>query len=216
MMLIGLIWAFFAPAVFVILFFILNRYFFKSTSFSSGSQRYRFIIVIALSPLILIWLPERIKFEQVCRKYGTPIIYKKVKTEGFFLDGSTANSFGMRYLHDDGFKWIEAKSIYNRNEFVRYEKNDQKIDQKEISAVTSEYIVKTENDQNIKYFNNKMTISHKPTNELLAVAYSFRFDGGYLKWFVGMWGTASCPSAMTNPDDFRQMYRLVKNTLNAD
>ena len=221
MMLIGILWAAFAPAILIFCACLLSLMLKKMKwldRFSLNEKKHRWprfivsLVLVMLVPLS-VWLPEKKKFDQYCAAHGTPIIFKKEKTDGFFLDDSTANSFGMRYLHEEGFSWIEARSIYNPKEYTRYEKNGGAILEKEIEKITAEFEVKSVFSEKEGISISEMIISRISTGEKLASAANINFDGGWAKWVFGAWGPQSCPSAQSNPEAFKKMYGLAKDTL---
>lgn len=73
-----------------------------------------------LAPVGGVWYVDHQAFVRVCQQYGVPVVTRTAQVDGFFLDDGTANSFGMRYLQSEGFQWMEARSIYRRDAFVRY------------------------------------------------------------------------------------------------
>jgi hypothetical protein len=211
MMLIGIIWAAFAPLVLVgvyaLILFLTRK--------TRLSKRYRIGLAAAVSvlPVLIVWAPKRIEFARVCAANGTPVILKTVSADGFFLDDTTANSFGTRYLYDDGFRWFEAKSIYSREKFTRYEINAGKISESEVEKLTAKYIVTSAWQQRDGYSDTEIIIADRESGEKLASAHSMQFDGGAAKWVLGAWGVASCPSGSEN---FRKMYHLAKLTMRPD
>lgn len=223
MMLLGMLWAAFAPLSLFIFIWILDTLSRKMSVperfgvplFKAQKFRRLCSAAIVFGMTALLWLPQKMKFSQICADRGEPTIVKKENAIGFFLDDSTANSFGMRYLQEEGFQWIEARSIYNRDKFTRYEKVGDKITQKEIDTLSAEYVVQSVFKEEGFFSSQQITVARRDTGEKLAWANSMNFDGGTAKWVLGAWGSASCPSAMSNSDAFTKMYHLAKHTLNS-
>lgn len=211
MMAIGFIWAAFAPLSLVACFSLI--YFL--TKPIALSKRVRIVVSLAatLLPVLLLWIPARLEFGRVCEVQGKPVILKNVQADGFFLDDSTANSFGMRYLQAEGFLWIEAKSIYHPGKFTRYEINGDKISESEVDKISAKYVLKSQHHQRDSYSDTELVITEIQTGEKLASAHSMIFDGGMVKWVLGGWGVVSCPSALTEAEDFTTMYHLAKLTM---
>ncbi len=222
MTLIGIIWAVFAPLSLVLVVWgicqiakalrIPERFGIKETS--ARIFRLSTVSLLIIFTLLAAYIPQRLKFQRLCVERGTPTILRSEKADGFFLDDSTANSFGMRYLNEDGFAWLEARSIYHPKKFTRYEMKQGKIEEFEIEKTNAKYMVKSVFREEGAFALNELSVSRIDSGEKLAWAISMNFDGGIAKWILGAWGTASCPSAMTNPDAFRKMYKLAKETLN--
>jgi hypothetical protein len=213
-MLFGILWAAFAPlslvGCFALIFFLTRN--------ARLSKRHRILISFAATiiPVLLLWAPSRIEFARVCKISGTPVILKTIQADGFYLDDSTANSFGMRYLRDEGFRWIEAKSTYHRDKYTRYGISDGKISESEVEKLTARYVLTSHLKEYDSYSDTEFVVADRVTGETLASAHSMHFDGGAARWVLGAWGVASCPSAMTGAEDFQKMYHLAKLTLRSE
>lgn len=221
MMILGFIWAAFAPVILVVLVVALawrlNRVGVR------GAVVWAMCVVII--PVALLWFLDREEFLNVCTGEGKPFIIRKAKADGVFLNSSTANSFGMRYLHEEGFSWVEAPSIYHRGSWVRYARsgpasngtvNDRaaNITTTEIAEITARYEVREESSEPFDHTHLSQTVIVDRTNqEIMAKAGTAHFSGGRAKWVLGAWGSLSCPSPMSHPDDFNDYYHLAKKTL---
>ena len=215
MMLVGLVWAAFAPvslvALVALLAWLLRR----------GKVRWALPLAGALviAPVATLWLLDRAEFMTVCAGEGKPTIYRKASADGIFLNSGTANSFGMRYLHEEGFAWVEAPSIYKHGEWVRYARDTAStaanaIVTTEIPAITARYEVRELFSQPFSHTGLSQThVVDRSTGEVLAKAGSATFGGGRATWVIGAWGTTSCPSAMQAPQLFSDYYHLAKRTL---
>lgn len=174
------------------------------------------LIVIGIT--MAVWLPQRIAFRNRCTELGEPTVVKTETVDGFFLDDSTANSFGMRYLQEPGFSWIEAKSIFDQNKFTRYEKVGDKIEQKEVANLTAKFVVRSNVIDEGYWSVNETAVSNLETGEKLAWARGANFEGGTAKWVLGVYGTASCPDPRSEAGSraFTKMYRLAWEVLRAN
>ena len=211
MMLIGIIWAVLAPVSLVIVVILLAWMLRKS------AVRWAAPLAIAavLTPVAVVWLLDRADFIRVCDGEGKPVVYRHATAEGIFLNSGTSNSFGMRYLHEEGFHWMEAPSIYQRNAWVRYERSgDGSISTTDIPAITARYEVREDFSQPHGHTGLSQTkVIDRASGELLAKAGSATFDGGRMRLVLGAWGTQTCPSAMSSPEAFNEVYHLAKNAL---
>jgi len=212
-MIIGMIWATFAPLLLVIGVWILV----SAAKKASVPKPWRFwgpVIVVAGLTLAL-WVPERLAFKNHCDTSSKPTILKTAVAEGFFLDDQTANSFGMRYLQEEGFSWVEARSIYDRSKFTRYEIVDGKIEQREIEQTSAEYTVRSILKMERLWNTTETEIVNTKTGEKVAWANDSHFGGGTTKWVLGVYGTATCPDPRSTEgsEDFLDFYHLAKNTL---
>ena len=67
----------------------------------------------------------------------------RAKADGIFLDSPTANSFGMKYVQQLGFSWMEMRSIYDPNKIERVTREtDGRIRTEPIDGVTARYEVR--------------------------------------------------------------------------
>lgn len=215
MMLIGILWAALAPLILVVLIIALAWWLRRArVTWAVASA-----MAIVLLPVAAVWWWDREEFIGVCTGEGKPVIYRKAMADGVFLNSGTSNSFGMRYLHEEGFSWIEAPSIYNRGGWVRYERSGgsattANITTTEISAITARYEVLEDSSQPFSHTSVSQTrVIDRTSGEVMAKAGNAHFSGGRMKWALGAWGGRSCPSAMSSPDDFNGYYHLAKKTL---
>jgi hypothetical protein len=230
MMLVGIIWAMTAPALLLIPFWLLIKLFNKVHWFDrlQGSwteARLKLLrgvlaAVLVLAPVSLVWQLDHREFVQLCQQQGVPVIHRRAVTDGFFLDDGTANSFGMRYLQDEGFAWMEARSIYKRDEFVRYERAaDGKISEKAQAVRTARYEVIGESSQphaHTSMTRTRIIDTQAPADaQEMAHAAMLHFNGGRLVMLLGAYGSDSFPSAMSDSKTWNEAYYLVRNTLGA-
>jgi hypothetical protein len=215
MMLIGFIWAIFAPLLMLIPILAVYLVAGWIPILKSKTQRLFFAATITLLAVVSMWLRASINFDAHCEAIGTPQIFEKRKVDGFFLNDSTANSFGMRYLQDEGFLWIEARSIYNRNGFTRYELTKTGITQREVDRLTATIEVKSEFSEDSISSTSIVTIKDMQTQTVLARAANAHFNGGTVRIVLGAWGTRTYPSPLSTAgsEAFNQFYHLAKLTL---
>lgn len=175
-------------------------------------------VVLVLAPVLLIWQTEHRAFVRVCQQQGMPVITRTAQADGFFLDDGTANSFGMRYLQTEGFQWMEARSIYQRDAYVRYSRAaDGKIIETPQATRSARYVVLGESSQphaHTHVRHTRILDTEAPIDaQEIAHAAMVYFDGGRLKWLLGIYGGDSFPSALSDPATWRKAYDLVDNTL---
>jgi hypothetical protein len=218
-MLLGLIWAAVAPLSLLLLVVAVTR-FLRRTGLRAGPRAsLALATLIVLLPVTSIWRSDHAEFERVCAGEGKPVIFRRDSATGVFLNSGTANSFGMRYVQEEGFAWIEAPSIYKPGEWVRYQRdtlngNPNTIQTIEIPAITARYEVREEFSKPFSHTGLSQTsIRDRASGEVLATAGTATFSGGRMQWVLGAWGTSSCPSAMRSPTDFNAYYHLAKRTL---
>lgn len=216
MMILGFIWAAFAPVILIVLVVVLARWLGRAAV--RGAVLWAMGVV--LLPVAALWFWDREAFLNVCATEGKPIIFRKAMAEGIFLNSGTSNSFGMRYLHEEGFSWVEAPSIYRRGSWVRYARSGPagngtaNITTTEIAEITARYEVREESSEPFDHTHLSQTVIVDRTNqEVMAKAGTAHFSGGRAKWVLGAWGSLSCPSPMSHPDDFNDYYHLAKKTL---
>lgn len=218
MMLIGILWAALAPLMLLALMIALAWWLRRARV--RGALLWAMPAV--LLPVAAIWWWDRAEFFSVCTGEGKSVIFRKALADGVFLNSGTSNSFGMRYLHDEGFSWIEAPSIYKRGAWVRYERasttsnggNGVNITTTEIEAITARYEVREDLSQPFDHTSLSQTkVIDRSNGEVMAQAGNATFSGDRMKWVLGAWGARSCPSAMSSPEDFNDYYHLAKKTL---
>lgn len=210
MFLVGLIWWVVAPlslVVAVIAVAIVLRKRGKVTGLAAGTG-------VVLIPVALVYAQDRAEFAAICDERTGTRIHKTAIAEGILLASDTANSFGTRYIHDEGFQWYEARDIYNRKGWVRYQRGENgAVTTVAIPCPTARYEVQETSDiANSHTSISAVTIVDRTTDEALAVSAMANFDGGRLRYLLGMLGPASCP----DPGDgsgFDKSYHLARNTL---
>ncbi|AKI00297.1 hypothetical protein IMCC20628_01581 [Hoeflea sp. IMCC20628] len=171
-------------------------------------------IAVVLIPVALVYAQDRAEFAAICDERTGTQIYKTATAEGMLLASETANSFGTRYIYDEGFQWYEAGDIYNRNAWVRYQRGENDtITTIAIPHPTARYEVReTLNSANSHTTINAVTIADRSTEEVLAVSAMANFDGGRMKYVLGMLGPASCPDPGVG-SGFNESYHLARDTL---
>ena len=215
MMLVGIVWAALAPLSLVLLVVLLRQLLRRS----GLGPALPVAVALVIVPVAVLWLTDRAQFRTVCDGVGAPVVYRKASADGIYLNSGTANSFGMRYIQEEGFSWVEAPSIYKRDAWVRYQrdataKDPNAIATVEIDSLTARYEVRELFSQPFRHTGLSLTqVVERSSGEVLAKAGSANFDGGRAKWVLGAWGSSSCPSAMRAPTVFSDYYHLARNTL---
>ncbi|MCA0239295.1 MAG: hypothetical protein LCI02_00430 [Proteobacteria bacterium] len=216
MLLLGFIWVLAAPLLLLLPFALLARLLHRARPQWPRRARWGLAAALTAAAVLALWLPARLRFAQQCAALGAPHIDARAQADGFFLDDSTANSFGMRYLQEEGFAWIEARSIYRRGGFTRYRKAGERIEEEEIDALTAAYVVKSQREAQPGGISTlRTTVSERASGRVLASAASARFDGGAAKWVLGIFGDAQCPNLTTSAGSaaFRAENHLARDTL---
>lgn len=213
MTLFGLLWAMLAPLSLVLAAAALAMLFKRTGLPRWGALALAAALVVG--PVAYLWRQDRAGFDALCRAEGTARIIEKAQADGFLLVSGTATSFGMRYLHDEGFAWIETRDIYRREGFMRYTRNDKgEISSTPIDAPSARYEVRETYEEPAPTISLSHTlIIDRQTNKELARAGSAHFLGGRMRWLLGAWGVGSCPNASTHSADFNAWYHLARNTL---
>jgi hypothetical protein len=227
MMIVGLIWAVFAPAMLVFtawfLYFTARKTNLLGRMGMVKNVRRNSILISISIPLFLMlafYVPDRMAFRAVCKTIGEPMIFRTEKVDGFYLNSGTASSFGMQYLREPGFEWIEINSIYNRGKFTRYTRipigND--FDREEIDGLTATHMVKEIFNHGPMVSTYEILISRRDTGEILARAKRASFLGGRARWVLGAYGMAKCPSPFTTEGSIAadKMFHLAWETLNPE
>ncbi len=209
----GIIWAVTAP----LLLFVPGGLLFALLSFTGWSRRVRMAVaaVLVVVTVSLIWRLDYNEFVSVCEGAGKPQIIMRSTADGIFLDSPTANSFGMNYLHEQGFAWMEMRSIYDRNKIERVTREaDGRIRTEPTDIISARYEVRETFEQPYPHTGLSMKrVIDRQTGMVMARAGSATFSGGRMQWVLGVYGTRSYPSAMSNSEDFQGYYYLAQRTL---
>jgi hypothetical protein len=215
MFFIGLIWAALAPLLMLIPIGVLYTLSPRTPlARKPWFMRWRKWLCTAavLLPVTLVWLQDRAEFHDICAANTTLKITQHDKAAGFFLDDGTANSFGMRYLQEEGFEWFEAVDYRNRSKFVRYVRDGNTIRTDDIAAPTARYEVRAEFSQRNAHTTLNITrVINRETGVELAHAGMGQFSGGRAMWLLGAWGSAGCPSPGT--PEWSNTYHLANLVL---
>lgn len=212
----GLLWAVAAPVLLLLPVAALTRL----LAATGWARRRRVVLAAGLTAgvVLTLWLPQRLQFARLCDELGPPRIAERTRVDGFYLDDPTANSFGMRYLLEEGFAWIEARSIYRRDGYTRYRRSGARIDSEEIAEPTAAYAVTSEHERRAGGVSvQRTTVRVRASGRLMASAASANFDGGVAKWVLGVYGSAHCPDPVTAAGNaaFQSGYHLARDTLRA-
>ena len=215
MFLIGLIWAALAPLLLLIPIGLLCVLSMRTPlAQQAWFVRWRKWVCTAavLLPVTTVWCLDRTDFQDICAANTTLKITRHEKAKGFYLNDSTANSFGMRYVEQEGFDWFEAVDYRDRSKFVRYSRDGNVIQTETVPDIQARFEVRSEFTQHNPYVTLSITrILDRDTGTELAHAGLGQFSGGRLMWLLGAWGTASCPTPGTQ--DWSNAYHLAKLVL---
>ena len=215
-MAIGLLWAIFAPLLLLVPAVALYR--FLGTwrpAWRPGTRQFAAALV-TLAGVLVLWLPARLEFGRACREMGAPRVIERVRADGFYLDDPTANSFGTRYLYNEGFAWYEARDIYHAGGHVRYTKTADGIKTEPIDSITAGITVASRDSSVGPYIRmDRVVITDRRTGRELATAARANFSGGPARIVLGVYGTSDCPSPRTaaGSQAFDLYYHLAKATL---
>ena len=209
----GIIWAVTAP----LLLLVPGGLLVALLSFTGWSRYMRIAVAAGLVLVTVgaIWRLDYKEFVSICEGVGKPRIFMRSTADGVYLDSPTANSFGMNYLHEQGFAWMEMRSIYDRNKIERVtrEPNGQ-IRTGPTDTISARYEVRETFEQPYPHTGLSMKrVIDRQTGKVMAQAGSANFNGGGMQWVLGVYGTRNCPGAMTDSDDFLAYYYLAQRTL---
>lgn len=210
MMLVGVLWAIFAPLGLLIIAGLIAtalRRFGRWIAIAAAS-------IVTLVPVALLWSGDHAEFSSVCAQTRAKIS-STGKADGILLNSETANSFGTRYIYDEGFSWFEARDIYNREKWVRYQREpDGRITSHPVVTPEAHYEVRETYARPFTHTGLTVVSVIDRTNGVeLGHAGNAQFDGGRAKWLLGAWGSSQCPSGMLDPEGFRAFYHLAHDTL---
>ena len=215
-MLLGIVWAIGAPLLILLVGVALN--FASSRLIPSVDAPVRRAASFGLPFLVVItiWWLDRAEFKAQCASLGRSVVHQTRSVDGIFLDDSTANSFGMRYLQEEGFQWMEARSIYAKNRFTRYERHGSEIRSREIDAISASVAVTATHERLSPWTSaQRLTITDRSSGQVLATAAQAHFNGGRAYWVLGAWGSSSCPDPASSEGsaEFNRFYHLARLTL---
>jgi hypothetical protein len=216
-MLVGMAWALLAPLLLLIPVAVLVRWMQHRNWPAQARRRWPLALGTVATLVLAVWLPQRWQFAQLCNDLGPPQILQTAQADGFFLDDTTANSFGMRYLQAEGFAWLEARSIDKRDAYTRYTREaDGRITSTETGALTAAYRLQATNEDLPGGTHvQRLALTRIDTGALLASAASAHFQGGHARWVLGMWGSATCPTPVTPAGSrtFQKTRHLARDAL---
>lgn len=212
LMLLGFVWALFAPLLLVAAIVVVARTLRRRIS---GRAALGVALAVVLLPVAAVWSYQHAEFDALCANHRAAGTIEKAKADGFLLISETSNSFGIGYLQTQGFKWIEARDIYKRDGWVRYERdNIGAITTIPIENPTARYEVREVHSAPLSHTHLATTSVHdRESGRQLAQASSGHFSGGTMKWVLGAWGTGKCPNPMWDSEGFRRYYYLARDTL---
>ena len=205
-----------APVLIVLIGAILDRA--SSRLFPAVSRPVRRAASFGLPFLIVavLWWGDRSEFDEQCASLGRSIVHETRSVDGIFLDDSTANSFGMRYLQEEGFQWMEARSIYARNRFTRYERDGPEIRSREVDVISASVAVTATHVRLSPWTSaQRVTITNRSTDRCwrrrhkpISTGTSVPPAGGMGIWFV----PGSCFIG-DGSIEFNRFYHLARLTL---
>jgi hypothetical protein len=175
------------------------------------------IYILSLTAVVIcvgaIWVFDRYRFTDACNEMLDEQVNAHLggkMVEGIYLNDSTANSFGMRYLQEEGFRWMEAADYRQLGRFVRYERGaDKSITTTSIDTPTAQFEVRSDFLRPDDYTSFTVTrILERQSQKELANAALGNFNGGRMRWLLGVYGTASCNAP--GSAEWSHAYHLAK------
>ena len=212
MMLVGLVWAVFAPLLMFIPMAILAWGLGRI-----GAPRPRLgAAVLTLATVLGVYWADRVAFQAECAARTSIAITHKAVTDGVLLTSGTADSFGYSYLHSHGFTWMEIPDIYRRSAYVRLTRGAEgAIDRAQIDAPTARYEVIEKHEslpRGISFMTTRV-IDRQTGVEMAHAGYG-NFLAGRMSLVLGAWGTSSCEGLREGGmSGFTRYYNLAKLTL---
>jgi len=202
----GFIWAVLAPLLLVAAVVLVARLLRQRSA-----RPWLLAALLVLGPVALIYGWDRWEFTKLCESLGEPKVLEQRAVDGVVLDSPTANSFGMRYLQEEGFTWIEARDIYRPGGWRRYTREaDGRISDMPIDALTATVVVTETHEQRERASIMRTEVRERSGDRLLARGANANFTGGRAKWVLGAWGTAGCPAPGSAA--WADHYHLARNT----
>lgn len=171
---------------------------------------------VVFGTVLASYLPGRIAFERLCRELAEPRIYDRTRVEGFFLDDTTADSFGLRYVGEEGFAWFETHDIRKRGHFVRYRRSNGEVTIEPAIEPKADHAVKSTTEVRADTLHvSRTAVIERASGRLLAEAYSVAYHGGPLGWVLGVYGLSHCPDPATAEGgrQFDRYYHLARDVL---
>ena len=162
------------------------------------------------------YAPGRLEFNRLCEELAEPRIRERVQVDGFLLMDTTADSFGRRYLTEEGFRWFETPVLGRPEQFRRFRREGDQVVIEKIEDVTARYRLASLHEERaygIKH--HRTVIGEISSGRALAESDSLTYMGGPLGMFLGIYGMSTCPSPIT-PEGSRQFnlgYHLAREVL---
>lgn len=220
----GILLGIFGPFLLIVPMAVMYWLFVRSNpaarfGWSRGTPRLAYAMTAVLSVLLVVgttYLPGKLEFNRLCESLAEPRPTERARADGFFLDDSTADSFGMRYLRDEGFAWFETRDIYKRDGYARYRKQGEEVVREPVSELKALYTVQSTFEERSPGLQvNRVVVTERASGKLLAEAHSVTYHGGPLSLLLGLYGLSSCPSVHTQQGSrqFNAYYHLARDTL---
>jgi len=221
---IGILLAIFGPLLLIVPMVLVYRLLVCSNpatrfGWSKGMPRFAYAMIAAVSVLLVVgatYLPGKLEFNRLCENLAEPKIIERARADGFFLDDSTADSFGMRYLRNEGFDWFETRDIYKPDGYARYRKEGDKIVRETVSELTARYTVQSMHEKrSLGIVVDRVAVTERVSGKLLAQAHSVTYHGGPLSLLLVLYGMSDCPDVRTQQGSrqFNVYYHLARDTL---
>jgi hypothetical protein len=220
----GILLAIFGPLLLMVPMAVVYRLLVRSNpaarfGWSHGIPRFAYALIAFLSVLLVVgatYLPGKHEFDRLCENLAEPTVIERAHADGFYLDDPTADSFGMRYLRDEGFAWFETRDLYKRDGYARYRKEGKEIVREPVSELKALYTVQSTFEERSPGIHiNRVAVTERASGKLLAQAHSVTYHGGPLSLLLVLYGMSDCPDVRTQQGSrqFNAYYHLARDTL---
>lgn len=173
-------------------------------------------VVMVGAAVLATYVPGRMEFERLCEALSEPRIHERAVAPGFYLDDLAADSFGQRYVGEEGFAWMETRDIYRRDAHVRYRRVGGEVVREPAPDLWARYAVTSTLEVRARGIHVARTaITDRADGRLLAQAHSLTYHGGPLGMLLGVYGLSQCPDPRS-PEGSRRFdtyYHLARRVL---
>jgi hypothetical protein len=154
-------------------------------------------LVILVVVVTLSYLPGSMKFDELCRAHGEPLIGKLAAADKYFVDAYYVwiHDKTEELLKSGRLAFVEGRSNRSRDlpyKRVLFDENGTRVEH-QVASLESEYGLRMRHGEQFGVTSTTREFYRIDDDEVVSSYTTHDYMGGPLAWLVQPWGRRSCP-----------------------